>query len=494
MLLWNALPHVYHLYHWLVYNLHFKGKSFVLTNEIRKSLLAGGAAALPLLAGLLQFMAKRTPLVEKLVVTLLAIAGPLIFLVAFFVLKDYFAVPRNDLRIHGWSLTSTQALWLLFALVTVYGAFLLNINYTSPHRYYRRQLSRTYLRRSKGGTEETEHLDAQLLSSLAQPDVNGATKAPYHFINCALNIPGCDDPNLRGRNSDFFVFSKHFCGSPIVGYSPTMEWEALDGHLDLGTAMAISAAAASPQMGAGSAGGITYLLAVLNIRLNYWAAPPRKPASPGKLRGPLGVLRANTPGAPYLFKEMTGLFMDENGNYLNLSDGGHVENMALYELLRRRCKFIIGIDGEADPDRSFGGLMILVRLADIDLGVMIEPDLEELRKVESGDSRSHFLLCTIDYGQGRKGFLLYIKSSMTGNESEFLRKYRIEHPAFPHESTAQQLYDETQFEAYRALGQHVGENLFQPELVDPIQPGQPPLPNQPTVRQWFQGLADTLLD
>ena len=185
--------------------------------------------------------------------------------------------------------------------------------------------------------------------------------------------------------------------------------------------------------------------------------------------------------------------MNEKSRYLNLSDGGHVENLALYELLRRRCKFIIAIDGEADPDRTFHGLMTLVRLASIDLGVTIEPDLEELRKDESGNSRSHFLLCRIDYGQGREGLLLYVKSSMTGNESEFLQKYRAEHTTFPHESTADQLFDEAQFEAYRSLGEHVGQDLFRPELVNPIQPGQPSLPPQPTIRQWLQGLANSLL-
>ena len=272
-----------------------------------------------------------------------------------------------------------------------------------------------------------------------------------------------------------------------------MEWESLDGHLDLGTAMAISAAAASPQMGANTISGISYLLAILNIRLNYWAAVPRKPGNPDKLRKPRWLLRMLTPGASYFFKELTGLFMNENSSYLNLSDGGHVENLAIYELLRRRCKFIIAIDGEADPERTFGGLLKIVHLANIDLGVRIEPDLEELRKDKSGNSRSHFLLCKIDYGQGRQGLLLYIKSSMTGNETEFLQKYRAEHPSFPHESTADQLFDEAQFEAYRALGEHVGEDLFRSDLVDPIQPGQPPLPDQPTVRQWFQGLANNLL-
>jgi hypothetical protein len=189
--------------------------------------------------------------------------------------------------------------------------------------------------------------------------------------------------------------------------------------------------------------------------------------------------------------------MNENSGYLNLSDGGHIENLALYELLRRRCKFIIAIDGEADPDHTFHGLLTLVRLANIDLGVTIEPNLEELRKDERGNTRSHFLVCKIDYGQGRQGFLLYIKSSMTGNETEFLQKYRAEHPSFPHESTADQLFDEAQFEAYRALGEHVGQDLFRPELVDPIQPepGQPKkLAAQPSVRDWFQGLVNSLLE
>ena len=231
--------------------------------------------------------------------------------------------------------------------------------------------------------------------------------------------------------------------------------------------MAISAAAASPQMGSTGDARISYLLALLNVRLNYWVARPRRQASPYPLRGPRWLLRQTPPGGLYLFKEMTGLLMNERGNYQNLSDGGPVENLALYELLRRRCKFIIAIDGEADPDRTFGGLLTLVRLAYIDLGV---------------DDRT------------RSG-----RTSEDGKRDEqipfsALQKYRLEHPTFPHESTAEQLYDETRFEAYRALGEHVGENLFRPDVVNPIQSDQEPQPGPLTVRQWFQGLAGNLLE
>ena len=501
LLLWNALPLLYWLYDGLVHRWSLTGsRSSGLSDEARTALLAAAAGGAPFLAGVLQFTGKRAGLLKKVALALLVISGPLIFVVAFLVLSDYFVVPDFDEQGKPipmdpiWGLGRTVALWISFLLVTIYGFFLLNINYTSPHRYYRRQLSRTYLRRAKQGSEETEHVDAQPLSSLTRRDADGLTKAPYHFVNCALNIPACDDPNLRGRNSDFFIFSKHFCGSPIVGYSATKEWEDIDGHLDLATAMSISAAAAAPQMGTQQTGGISYLLAILNVRLNYWASPPRKPSDPDRLREPVSWLRMRAPGTLEFFMEMTGLGMSEERSFLNLSDGGHVENLAMYELLRRRCKFIIALDGEADPERTFHGLLTLVRLANIDLGVTIDPNLEELRKVESGDSRSHFLLCKIDYGQGQRGFLLYIKSSMTGNESEFLRKYRADHPTFPHESTGDQLFDESQFEAYRALGEHVGEDLFRSDLVDPIRPGEESLPDQPTVRQWFQGLANSLLE
>lgn len=47
---------------------------------------------------------------------------------------------------------------------------------------------------------------------------------------------------MQGRLTDFFLFSRWFCGSPLTGYRPTTDWEAKDPHLDLGTAMAISGA------------------------------------------------------------------------------------------------------------------------------------------------------------------------------------------------------------------------------------------------------------
>jgi hypothetical protein len=67
------------------------------------------------------------------------------------------------------------------------------------------------------------------------------------------------------------------------------------------------------------------------------------------------------------------------------------------------------------------------------------------------------MLGTIHYSADDTGYLLYIKSSVIGDENEYIREYRSRQMAFPHEPTADQFFDETQFEAYRALGHHMAK-------------------------------------
>ena len=136
--------------------------------------------------------------------------------------------------------------------------------------------------------------------------------------------------------------------------------------------------------------------------------------------------------------------MDERSPWLYLSDGGHIENLGVYELLRRRCQYIVAIDGEQDERMTFAALTTLQRLAAIDLGVKIDIDLDDLRLNEQGLSRSHFRFCRIEYPDDQYGYLLYVKLSLTGNEGEFLRRYRLDEPAFPHHSTADQFFTEAQ--------------------------------------------------
>jgi hypothetical protein len=299
------------------------------------------------------------------------------------------------------------------------------------------------------------------------------------LINATLNTPASLEPDLRGRDSDFFLFSKHWCGSPLVDYHKTKKWETMDGHLDLATAVAISGAAAAPQMGMTSIRGARFWMTLLNIRLNYWLRRPARHAAANRVIQLLGG-----PGGWHLIKEITGN-VDHKGRYLNISDGGHLENLAIYELLRRRCKFIIALDGEQDPTISCSGLLKLIRFAWIDFGTRITIDLSELRPNADGFSRTHFALGRIDYCDGSVGFLLYVKSSLTSNEPNYVLEYRKRFCEFPHQSTMDQLFEEDQFEAYRALGYHLIEEIFRHDLIGQI--------SDFNVRNWFQALANSLL-
>lgn len=152
------------------------------------------------------------------------------------------------------------------------------------------------------------------------------------------------------------------------------------------------------------------------------------------------------------------------------------------------------MDGEADPESTFQGQLTLVRHAQIDLGIRIDPRLDDVRLDPlSGYSRTHVQLFRIlypDEGSERSaaiGLMLYLKLSLTGNEAELLKRYRKLHPQFPHQSTTDQFYDEEQFEAYRQLGVHVAEGTFSRALLT-----QDPTPR--TIPEWFKQLAQSMLE
>jgi hypothetical protein len=341
----------------------------------------------------------------------------------------------------------------------LYSQFFVDVNKTSLHNYYRDRLSKAYLfdRTGENGKEPLRHNDEQPLSEL------DTECGPYHLINAALNIRSSKEMNRRGRDADFFIFSKRCVGSELTGYCRTTNLEAIDKHLNLGTAMAISGAAAAPNMGRVTVKPLVFIMALLNIRLGYWLPNPKLIDRIGMIRR--AVKQVSRVGPIYLIREMIG-DLDEKSWNINLSDGGHIENLGIYELLRRRCKFIIASDAEADPELKFGGLAHLMRVARIDMGIKIVLNLDPIRKKKSGWSQTHFVKGTIDYGNGETGELLYVKSSVTGEEEEYIKEYRARHPDFPHETTADQFFDEAQFECYRALGHHITDGLFNNEQTN----------------------------
>jgi hypothetical protein len=156
----------------------------------------------------------------------------------------------------------------------------------------------------------------------------------------------------------------------------------------------------------------------------------------------------------YLLRELFGI-ADEKNRFVNVSDGGHFENLGIYELVRRRCKVIIASDAECDELLQFGSLGNLVRVCETDFGAKIEIDVSAIRQQKNGFSLAHCSVGKITYSNGSTGYLIYLKASVSGDEDVGVTQYRSVHPSFPHETTADQFFSEDQFESYRKLGQHV---------------------------------------
>jgi hypothetical protein len=376
---------------------------------------------------------------------LLGVIGPLVIYLVYLRLAEWgvYALVGGP-GLDTWY----QLTWLAFGLF-LFTFFFVDANKTSLHAFYRDRLSRAYLYNA-GDPDREPRGDDLRLSDLNQPE----TTSPYHLINATVNLQGDADLGLHGRRSDFFFFSKHYTGGPRTGFCTTKQLESVDPHLNLGTAMSISGAAAAPNMGTSTRKSLVFIMTVLNVRLGYWLPNPRYAAQKWR-----GLFRYIGVGPLYLFRELFGR-VTERSTFVNVSDGGHIENLGVYELLRRRCRFIIASDAEQDAGLTFGGLATVMRYAEIDLGTRIEIELGEVRRGPDGFSRKACALGKIRYPDGETGHLLYIKSCLSGAEAEYIREYRARNVDFPHESTGDQFFNESQFEAYRALGYHTATSLF----------------------------------
>jgi Patatin-like phospholipase len=364
-----------------------------------------------------------------------------------------FADPHNKLYllvIVGYLLIAAS-----FLVLTLF----LRPNANSLHPLYRDRLGKAFLFEP----QPTLQQNAELAPSRLHLSQLSGMCGPYHLINTALNIQNSKTANKRGRNADFFLLSQNFIGSETTGYVLTKDVEKITPALNLATAMAVSGAAASSNMGAQSIKPLTPTLAIMNIRLGFWLRNPLWVA-----KGGLRNIWANF----YFLLELLGL-LNERRKSVYLTDGGHIENLGVYELLKRRCRVIIAVDAEADPEMAFGSFNTLVRYARIDLGLEIDLPWQQTTNAtratsdaidEHGDCPKlkgpHCAIGEIAYPCGRKGVLIYIKSSLTGDENDYVFHYRKRYSAFPHETTLDQMFSEEQFEAYRALGYHAAYGLF----------------------------------
>lgn len=371
--------------------------------------------------------------------------------------------------------------YLIFGLsLGVYLIVFLDINKTSMHNFYRDRLSKAFLvkittkkseNNIKNGSEISDDDRINLNDTLKLSELDWK-RSPFHLINVAINTRRTEEAYQKGRKAGFFTFSKLHVGSDWTGYCDTTVLERLNSHINLGTAMAISGAAAAPNMGRSTNPLFAVLLAMLNIRLNYWMLNPKYVGS----KAGWFFRRILVNGPVFLYREILGKLTDES-RMVNLSDGGHIDNSGVYPLLKRNCRLIVFGDGEHDDQFQFEALSEVIRMAQIDLGIKIEMDgLDEVREGEQS-----FAVGTVHYKNGRIGKLLYLKLSLSGDynlestlkdeaylssplrndnrlydRSVYMMHYKAKNPAFPHQSTGDQFFSEQQFECYRALGYAVG--------------------------------------
>jgi len=453
----------------------------------------------------------------------------------------------------GMSLAWSGGAWGVCLLLTIcFGRTLTFLNLSSHQALYAARISRAYHGASNPdrwfgqGQRLGEALPTDdVFWRNYQPQESGG---PLHIVNVTLNetVAGKTQVEYRDRQgmivaigpagmtigSRFHALWKE--GPPpasgavdvvqaiVSSYHPLSRGtvkgetppEQVVERLSLRQWIGISGAAFTTGLGKGTSAAKSLLLGLANIRLGYWWDSYIEPIKRKKALGndyvqgnPIrDILAWAFPVQVYLFDEFLAKFRGPNTRLWYLSDGGHFENTAAYELIRRRVPCIIVCDCGADADNTFEDLGQLVRMVRVDFGAEIKfLDKEELDKSDLGASREvfgepkdfttkpeppregtkgggvskeqpdettsrkgpHALLGWVSYpGDERRSLLVVLKPSLSGDESLDVANYRSAYPAFPQETTLDQFFDEAQWESYRKLGRHIGEEIF-PGKDDP---------------------------
>ncbi|HET7464969.1 MAG TPA: patatin-like phospholipase family protein [Longimicrobium sp.] len=353
------------------------------------------------------------------------------------------------------------------ALVGSAAAAVVNVNRFSAQAMYRNRLVRAYLgasnqERTPDPFSGFDPADDFFLHELWDDgSAEGPGQRPLACINATLNlVSGGEKLAWQQRKAESFSMTPLYCGNFHDGYRSTREYGGAGG-MRLGSAVAISGAAANPNMGFHSSAGITFLLTLFNARLGAWLGNTGKPgAGTYRLPGPRWALRP-------ILSELFGQTSSRNP-YVNLSDGGHFENLGIYEMVLRRCRYLVVSDAASDPDARFADLGNAIRKVRIDFGVPIEFEKAILISPRKDQPTAVFCaLATIGYSkvdaEAADGKLIYLKPAVYGRGRKTVpydvRAYANTSEFFPHESTADQWFDESQFESYRALGLHTIEQI-----------------------------------
>ena len=346
----------------------------------------------------------------------------------------------NTYALLPWFLTAG-----LIALGVVMGWFI-NVNKFSLHTMYRNRLIRCFLGASRPDRAPHPFTGFDPRDNIDMKDL--VPVRPLHIVNIALNVVATKNLAWQERMARSFTVSRLHSGAAGLGYQPS---DTYCNAISLGTAVTISGAAASPNMGYHSSPLIALLMTLFNVRLGWWLANPGDQGSAvWEKSGPVFA-------AGPLFSEAVGKTTDDY-KYVNLSDGGHFENLGIYEMVQRRCRHIVAVDGGQDGDYAFEDLGNAIRKIRIDLGIHIDIALNYVTPKTAKENLLYCAVGKIHYGDVDDGApcgdLIYVKPVITGREPADVGNYRAAHPEFPHESTGDQFFSESQLESYRMLGEY----------------------------------------
>jgi hypothetical protein len=361
--------------------------------------------------------------------------------------------------------------------------FLINTNRFSLHYYWRNRIMRAYLgasnflRRPNKFTGFDIEDNVQMYKLKRSYGSEHTSRAPemkfytnraklLHVVNIALNLAGGDKVAWQDRKAESFTVSPLHCGSYWLGYRRSENYGG-DNGISLGTAVAISGAAASPNMGYMMTSPVVrFLMTLFNVRLGWWLGNPGGAGSHTYKRD--SPLHSITP----IVQEAFGMTNDKSG-YVYLSDGGHFENLGLYEMVLRRCRLILVSDASTDPEYSFESLAQAIRQIRVDFGVPIDFKKFYIAGPAQNKNGTYCAIGTIrysciDHGATEKvngetethnGMLIYLKPSLIGDEPRDILNYAGASSGFPQETIVDQWFSEAQFESYRALGSHIVDQI-----------------------------------
>lgn len=362
-------------------------------------------------------------------------------------------------------------------LSSVFGAlvlaWLIGVNQLGLHRFYRDRLMEAFMPSSNSvksnKTEASPNADGLRLTDIWRHTAK--SEFPFPLFNTNAILIGEDDKQTAARGGDNFLLSPYHLGCSRTGWQKSESHQENFGAISVASAMAASGAAANAHSAYAGVGLtrsvlVATVMTALNLRLGLWI---RSPSSARWWITPKLIHPALTYG-------MLRLGYNSKCDFLELSDGGHFENLGIYELARRRVEVIFAIDAEQDNDIAMPGLLNAVRRVrdDFNTEIKLENGLDRLSANQELDypanarvSRFPFLVAEIDYGPAPKaipkaptrGVLIYVKASLLNGLDALLKEYRARYPDFPHQSTGDQFFDAEQFDAYRELGFYCAQEV-----------------------------------